>query len=257
MDSKEELFKIEKSSELTEEKDIKESSFSKQTSESRNKTTSGFSIKLPRIKIRRKNERERLKNKNKQKMASSPQDLTNITKKGIDDQLTFTKINRENEKEKIKTEPIEKKTKENKWNGENQLKKSEELETMSSKELKKRPRYIKKKKKLKLKKDLQERKSKKKDIWDQKLQDITNNKAIKIENELGNQTESSISEMHRFIIGKKETKKENILLDEDIKKFLEVADDLLGKLPEEVVDEFVKSKDYELYEKVIKKYKIK
>ena len=125
LSSKEELLKIEKSSVLTEEKDIKESSLSKQTSESHDKTTCGLSMKLPRIRIRRKNERERLKNKNKQKMASSSQDLANISKKGIEDQLTFTKTNRENEKEKIKIEPIEKKTKGSKWNGENQLKKSE------------------------------------------------------------------------------------------------------------------------------------
>ena len=41
------------------------------------------------------------------------------------------------------------------------------------------------------------------------------------------------------------------------RKGLEITDNLLGKLPDEVIDEFVKSKDYELYEKVIKKYKIK
>ena len=51
--------------------------------------------------------------------------------------------------------------------------------------------------------------------------------------------------------------KEKPLLDEDIKKVLAITDNLLGKLPEEIIDEFIKSKDYELYEKVIRRYKIK
>ena len=46
-------------------------------------------------------------------------------------------------------------------------------------------------------------------------------------------------------------------MDENIKKVLLMTDNLLGNLPEEVIDEFVKSKDFALNEKVINKYKIK
>ena len=57
--------------------------------------------------------------------------------------------------------------------------------------------------------------------------------------------------------GKKQATEENPVLDEDIIEFLRIADDLLEKLPGEVIDEFAQSKDFELYEKVMNKYKIK
>ena len=47
------------------------------------------------------------------------------------------------------------------------------------------------------------------------------------------------------------------MLDEEIKQFLKIADDLLGKLPDDVIDEFAQSKDFEIYERVINKYKDK
>jgi len=43
-------------------------------------------------------------------------------------------------------------------------------------------------------------------------------------------------------------------IDEDVKKLLVILDELLGKLPKEVIDGFVKSDDYKLYEKVLDKY---
>ena len=45
-------------------------------------------------------------------------------------------------------------------------------------------------------------------------------------------------------------KKEEV---EEVKSVLKVLDDLLGKLDEKVVEEFVKSGDYETYEKLFKK----
>jgi hypothetical protein len=48
---------------------------------------------------------------------------------------------------------------------------------------------------------------------------------------------------------------EKTFLDEDIKKVLLITDSLLEKLPEEVINEFIKSKDFELYERVINKIK--
>jgi len=42
--------------------------------------------------------------------------------------------------------------------------------------------------------------------------------------------------------------------EDDVKRVLKVIDDLFGKLPENVVAEFANSKDFELYERVLKKY---
>ncbi len=45
--------------------------------------------------------------------------------------------------------------------------------------------------------------------------------------------------------------------DPDVKKVLEVMDKLLGSLPSDKIDEFTKTPDYELYQKVLKRYSIK
>ena len=47
------------------------------------------------------------------------------------------------------------------------------------------------------------------------------------------------------------------VLDEDVRKALTIIDNLLEKLPEETIEEFVNSKDFEIYEKVVNKYKNK
>jgi hypothetical protein len=54
-----------------------------------------------------------------------------------------------------------------------------------------------------------------------------------------------------------EKKEESTLLDDDIKKLLIITNNLLGELPDEVIDKFVESEDFELYSKVLQKYKIK
>jgi hypothetical protein len=46
-------------------------------------------------------------------------------------------------------------------------------------------------------------------------------------------------------------------LDEDVRKLLLITDNLLGKLPDDVIEDFAKSEDYSLYERVMSKYKIK
>lgn len=46
-------------------------------------------------------------------------------------------------------------------------------------------------------------------------------------------------------------------LDEEIKKVLLMTDALLGELPENVINRFVQSDDFELYERVLNKYRIK
>ena len=48
----------------------------------------------------------------------------------------------------------------------------------------------------------------------------------------------------------------DLAIDEDLIKFLKITDDLLGKLPEDVIEEFSQSEDFSLYEKIMKKYEI-
>ena len=45
--------------------------------------------------------------------------------------------------------------------------------------------------------------------------------------------------------------------DVDVEKLIPIIDNLLEKLPDEVIDEFAQSEDFNLYEKVILKYKNK
>ncbi len=59
------------------------------------------------------------------------------------------------------------------------------------------------------------------------------------------------------ILFKKEFITENLNLDEDIVKLLPIIDSLFEKLPEDIIDEFTKSEYFELYEKVLLKYKNK
>jgi hypothetical protein len=54
-----------------------------------------------------------------------------------------------------------------------------------------------------------------------------------------------------------ETKQTPTFVDDDVIKVLLMTDDLLGDLPEDIIEKFAKSEDFELYEKIISKYKAK
>ena len=64
-------------------------------------------------------------------------------------------------------------------------------------------------------------------------------------------------EMGKFIQKETVTKNENPYLDADVEKLLPIIDQLLEKLPDDVVDEFAQSDNFALYEKVVNKYKRK
>ena len=53
------------------------------------------------------------------------------------------------------------------------------------------------------------------------------------------------------------TEKQQSFVDDEVIKVLRITDDLLGYLPQDVIDKFTKSEDFILYEKVISKYKNK
>jgi hypothetical protein len=59
----------------------------------------------------------------------------------------------------------------------------------------------------------------------------------------------------KAVIKKDEPKPE--IVDDDIKKILKITDELLGNLPDSVINAFAKSKDFELYKRVLDKYRIK
>lgn len=60
---------------------------------------------------------------------------------------------------------------------------------------------------------------------------------------------------HKTHEGEKQTP--TLLIDDELIKVLHMTDNLLGELPDDILNDFVESKDYKLYEKVMNKYKIK
>jgi len=135
-----------------------------------------------------------------------------------------------------------------------EMKKAEIEAKREERELKKKAKIEEKKKKLEAKMALKEEKLKQKKLKEKK-RELEKHKektsdTLKV-------TDKEPKEMRHFISSKKETIEVNPLLDDDVRKVLIITDNLLEKLPEDVIDDFVKSKDFGLYEKVISKYKIK
>jgi hypothetical protein len=65
---------------------------------------------------------------------------------------------------------------------------------------------------------------------------------------------------HRELIKSDEIGKYNpepAEIDSDIKKILQITDELLGELPEDVINRFMQSDEYDLYERILNKYKIR
>ena len=140
----------------------------------------------------------------------------------------------------IKERELEKKRKD-------RLEKKQKEEKLKSLELKKKEEEAVKQSRLKEKeKKLKEKKSEKKKIEKSKKEPLTVFKRKE-------KTEKKATEKDRAIF----VKKEETNLDKELKEVLAIADKLLESLPDEVIDEFVQSKDFELYEKVLSKYKIK
>ncbi len=68
--------------------------------------------------------------------------------------------------------------------------------------------------------------------------------------------EDELNKRERELITKEKEITERIeeKTDEEVKKLLIVMDELLGKLPKDVIDKFVKSEEYKLYKKVLDRY---
>ncbi|MEM0492518.1 MAG: hypothetical protein QXS02_00955 [Candidatus Thermoplasmatota archaeon] len=126
--------------------------------------------------------------------------------------------------------------------------------TLDKKELKKLKKLEKKKEKeLKKQEKLREkelkRKQKKKEKEGKSLFSIFSKNEKKHKEDTSN-TEETIKE-------EADITDQTITLDEDVKRLLLITDNLLAKLPDDVIESFAQSEDYSLYEKVMSKYKIK
>lgn len=127
--------------------------------------------------------------------------------------------------------------------------KEKELELKRAEEEKKKQEKLKK---LELKKKMKEERIKERET--KKAQKELNKKeGIK----LFGQKKEEPEETSNFLENKKLPTTEHIAWDEDLEKIFPIIDSLLDKLPEDIIDKFVKSKDFEIYERVMLKYKSK
>jgi len=218
------------------------------------------------IKIRSKEERKKFKESKEKSKSHKTTPLSEklkfkVKKKETGADNAFIKIERDLKGIKIKND-INKSVERNKNKLKKlELKKAKKEARLKEKELEIRRLEEKKNRKLELKKARRMEKDKVKNLVD------SNQKNTRMEwilehvwkkNKEHNEKNNSLkTEMDILVAGKKEIKKEDFILDEDIKKILLITDNLLGNLPEEIIDEFVKSEDFALYEKIINKYKIK
>jgi len=166
-------------------------------------------------------------------------------------------------------------------------KKEQESEKLSKEELKRREKELRQKEKEEKKQQLLEAKQAKKEakqkeremkkaLKEQRKQQLLEAKQAKKESmQREQEAKQALKEGKKKVAEeqkqlkkiepiKEEQKKEEYeevpempILDEDIRKFITITDNLLAELPDEVIDKFAKSKDFEVYERVLSKYKIK
>lgn len=267
-----------------ENNDVKDDDFHSRMLGGSDKANEKPTMGLAHIKVRNKEERVGFKAaRNKSKRTSSPKKIeTNKinefslvkkeleeTKKEIEEKKKELEL--AEKRAKIEAEELKEKKKE-KIERKKEEKKLKKLELKKAKiEAKERERKLREKTKIETKKEKLEAKmalkeeklkrkleSKKKKIGKPEKETESVLKVRKTDDKKKKEkSKSSTKGLHHFILGKKEVEKENPILDEDVRRVLRLTDNLLEKLPDEVIDEFVKSDDFALYEKVISKYKIK
>ena len=196
-----------------------------------------------------------------------------------DPEKTSSNKNSETTIAKIELEETKKEIERKKKELEEILKKEKEKELVVKKEEEEKRRQ-EKLKKLELKKKIKEEKIKaklekitqaKKEIELKKQEEFKKQDELKKHIELKKQEmirgekleegfieeEKITPDIDSIIDEKREFTEENISFDEDVAKLLPIIDGLFEKLPEDVIDEFTKSEYFELYEKVLLKYKNK
>ncbi|MGQ9587363.1 MAG: hypothetical protein ACUVT7_03140 [Thermoplasmata archaeon] len=89
--------------------------------------------------------------------------------------------------------------------------------------------------------------------------EITADEIVEAEGDLDNMIAGLEEQIGILISEKAELQKkisEATVLDEDIRKLLKVLDQMLGQLPEEIIESFSKSEDFALYERILDRFKI-
>jgi len=224
---------------------------------------------LGRIKIRRNNVKKTGKNRD----TPVKKDKKHVTKDNgnglstVKKELEKTKMELEKKKKeleemkrkaRLKEEELKKKKEERKKREKLrklELKKLAREEKIRAKEAKKKAREKEKmRRKLEREKKLETRqKAKKKE----KVEKETSEKKEKLvglfSKKRKDKTVETASTVKNEIVESK--KGEDFNWDEEVREALIIIDRLLEKLPDETIDEFVQSKDFEVYERVVSKYK--
>ena len=169
----------------------------------------------------------------------------------IKEKELIQKIEEKKKEEKHKKFELKKKMKEKiireKEAGKARKQKEKELKRHEQEKLKQEQIKIKEKEKIekqkeskrKKKKELKGKKSEKKEVSFFKKEKEEEEKLTDV-----NELQKEIEERETF-------------LDDDVEKLIPIIDQLLEKLPDDVIEEFAQSKDFTLYEKVVSKYKNK
>lgn len=200
------------------------------------------------VRVRSKKEMANLK---EQKIKNKKQKIISKTQnKGTE--VTTTK-----KKKSKKKNGLEKTRKEvEKARREVEKKKKEKELKKKKKGLEEKAKLEAKKKRLEAKHALKEEKKKKEEAERQKKLKMKTAEKKKTGIFTKKEKPSPLATKHS-LSRKKNLEREQSVLDDDIRKVLLITDNLLEKLPEDVIDEFVQSEDFSLYEKVISKYKVK
>lgn len=178
-------------------------------------------------------------------------------------EIVTKKAKTENNKEKIKEAKQKKREKDKKLKAKQEIKlakqkakekkKQERLKQMEQRRLEKeKQKKLKEKEKLKAIKAKEREKQKKKELREKSKGEKTSILSFSTKKQ---PKEKTIKKEIKTTEKKVKTKVE--LPEDDLVKAFEIIDDLLGKLPDETIEEFAQSDDFEIYEKVVGKYKKK
>ncbi|MHA1574705.1 MAG: hypothetical protein ACTSXL_00955 [Alphaproteobacteria bacterium] len=214
--------------------------------------------KLKEIELKKK-EQERKEKEKKKAIEQKKQDkLKQIEQKKLEKEEKLKakqelKISKEKERKKIKQDKLKQiEQKQLEKQKQEELKEKERLKELKTKELEKqKQKELKEQEKLKRLKEKEKREQDKKTTKGKKPITIKLPKKKEIKKEEKTIIKPDVKTTQ------KELEKNIQPPEDDLIKAFEIIDDLLGKLPEETIDEFVKSDDFEVYEKVVSRYKKK
>jgi hypothetical protein len=235
--------------------------------------TSMGRVKINKEKIRNKKIKNSTKGKNEySKAKNNYQKLqTELEKKKqeIEEIQKLTRQKEEELKKKEKQKAIEQKKKEKegkiKAKQELQLKKQKEKEMKKQEKLrqieqikleKQKQKELKQKELEKQIKQIEEEKIKAKQELQLKKQK-TPKKEIKIRKDILFKSKEKKNIKPKIEKNQKQPETSIQPPEDDLIKAFEIIDDLLGKLPDDTIDEFAKSDDFEIYKKVVSMYKKK